>query len=278
MISKIKTGNYFEGCCRYVCADKTRAEILCVNGVRAHNHNLMAMDFNAVKNLRPGKSKAVFHGILSFYPGEQINNTTLTQIAQEYLQELKMTDTQFVVARHKDKAHNHLHIIANLVNLKGESFKENWIGLRAKKIAQKLTKKYNLVPAIKKDMQAINLQKLNKEEQIKYELFEIIHAELERCNHLQELLQNLKQKNIGIQLKEKKRNAENAQETYISGNQIHDGKGKTIEVQGISFRKNDCAFKGSEIDRKFSIRNLQKYFEQKVLKVSQDNDYRGMKR
>jgi hypothetical protein len=37
-------------------------------------------------------------------------------------------------------------------------------------------------------------------------------------------------------------------------------KGQTTELQGISFKIGDYKYKGSDIDRKFSINNLQKFF------------------
>ena len=78
----------------------------------------------------------VFHGILSFYPGEKIQDQIMAEIAKEYLREMKIVDTQFAIVKHIDENHSHLHIIANLVNNKGEAIKDNWIGLKGKKISQ----------------------------------------------------------------------------------------------------------------------------------------------
>ena len=51
-------------------------------------------------------------------------------------------------------------------------------------------------------------------------------------------------------------------------------KGQTNELQGISFKLGDYKYKGSEIDRKFSINNLQKILQQhqsqKLFKSSVD--------
>ena len=74
---------------------------------------------------------------------------------------MKITDTQFAIVKHIDKNHSHLHILANLVNNNGETIKDNWIGLKGKKVAQKLTQKYGLKEAISKDLS------LNKSRSIK---------------------------------------------------------------------------------------------------------------
>ena len=64
---------------------------------------------------------------------------------------------------------------------------------------------------------------------------------LHGCKSLDELKEKLKQENI---------------ET------LYKYKGQTNELQGISFAIGKYKFKGSEIDRKFSIRNLQKIIRQ----------------
>lgn len=72
MISKVIIGKTFYGTCRYVCSDHKRAIVLESDGVRDYNYKLMARDFEMQYAFRPSLSKAVFHGILSFYPGEKL--------------------------------------------------------------------------------------------------------------------------------------------------------------------------------------------------------------
>lgn len=126
-------GKTFYGACRYVCTDQKRAFVLEAEGVRDYDYKLMAKDFELQQAMRPSLSKAVFHGIISLYPGEKIEDKMMAQIAKEYLQEMKITDTQFVIVKHIDKNHQHLHILANLVNNNGETIKDNWIGFRVRK-------------------------------------------------------------------------------------------------------------------------------------------------
>jgi len=91
MISKVITGRTFSGTCRYVCMDQKRAEVLEAEGVRSYNYKLMSADFEMQHALRPSLSKVVFHGILSFYPGEKIENEKMVELAREYLQKLSIT-------------------------------------------------------------------------------------------------------------------------------------------------------------------------------------------
>ena len=241
MISKVITGKTFYGACRYVCMDKKRAVVLETEGVRGYDYKLMAADFEIQQSFRPSLKKAVFHGILSFYPGEKVADNLMAEIAKEYLQEMKIIDTQFAIVKHIDKNHSHLHIIANLVNNKGETIKDNWIGLKGKKIAQKLTQKYGLKEAVSKNLSLINLEALNEKEANRYIIYQAILEHLPTSKNLDDLKDRLVKKNI---------------ET------LYKYKGQTDELQGISFKIGNYKYKGSEIDRNFSVKNLEKTIHQ----------------
>jgi hypothetical protein len=182
-----------------------------------------------------------------------LEDELLARIAREYLEKLNIRDTQYVVTKHTDKNHLHLHIIVNLVNNQGQAIKDSWIGLRGKKAAQALTQQYQLIPAVEKKIAHTNLQALNDEESTRYEIFQAMEAILPRCHDLDNLEALLLKKGIDVQYK------------Y---------KGNTQEIQGISFKKGLYAFKGSSIDRKFSIIGLQKILQQNVLKQEQSRQIR----
>jgi len=247
MISKVIIGKTFSGACRYVCKDQRRAVVLDAEGVRSYDWKLMSEDFERQHSLRPALSKAVFHGILSFYPGEKIMDEKMVKIGREYLQKMNVADTQFSITKHIDKNHFHLHIIANLVNNKGETIKDNWIGLRGKKIAQELTSKYGLKVAISKDLSVTHLEQLNEKEANRYIIYQAILETLSHSKSLNHLVEKLAKKNI---------------ET------LYKYKGQTRELQGISFQIGNFKYKGSEIDRNFSVRNLEKAIYKQELNTS----------
>ncbi|MGN6265820.1 MAG: relaxase/mobilization nuclease domain-containing protein [Ginsengibacter sp.] len=237
MISKVIIGKTFSGACRYVCKDQRRAVVLDAEGVRSYDWKLMSEDFERQHSLRPALHKVVFHGILSFYPGEKIEDEKMIEIAREYLQKMNVADTQFSITKHIDKNHSHLHIFANLVNNKGETIKDNWIGLRGKKIAQELTTKYGLKEAISKDLSVTHLEQLNEKQANRYIIYQAILEMLPQSRSLDNLKEKLAVKNI---------------ET------LYKYKGQTKGLQGISFRIGNFKYKGSEIDRQFSLKNLEK--------------------
>ncbi len=237
MISKICVGHSFYGSVRYICHDLKKAEILAVEGVREHDHKLMIQDFESQHGLRPEKKQACFHGILSFYPGEKPTDNTIVEIAGKYLAGLNIRNTQYTIVKHTDKAHLHVHLIANMVDNDGKSIPDNWIALRAKKQAQKLTQEYKLEQGLSKKLSLTQYQNLREPEQHLYKIYAAVRQNLRISRSLDELEQKLS--SLGIEM-------------------LYKYKGQTNEKQGVSFRLGEYCFKGSQIDRQFSYANLVK--------------------
>lgn len=238
MISKVFSGHSFDGACQYICC-KQGAKVLETAGVRGYHYKQMAADFKFQQGTHPGKKKACFHGILSFYPGERIGDEKMLEIARKYLEEIGIKNTQYAIAKHTDRAHLHLHIIANLIDNNGKVISDSWIGLNGKKIAGQLTEAYGLVPADKKNLELTHFEALNESEANRYKIYEAITSNLPRCRNMKDLEERLKKQKITT---------------------IYKYKGQTKEKQGVSFQIEKNCFKGSKIDRKFSLGNLEKYF------------------
>jgi len=49
-----------------------------------------------------------------------------------------------------------------MVNNNGKAITDSFLGLRGKKVAQQLTKQYNLVPALNKNLEQTNFEALRK--------------------------------------------------------------------------------------------------------------------
>jgi MobA/VirD2-like, nuclease domain len=250
MISKaIKAGSFYHTC-RYVM-QKPGAELLIAEGVRGYDYKLMADDFEIQQQLRPGKRKACFHAILSFYPGENPQDGRVKEIAARYLKELGVTGTQYAIVKHTDRSHLHLHLIANMVNNEGKSITDSWLGLRGKKISQQLTEEYQLIPANRKNLKLTHLEALNEKETEKYRVYMAISENLPKVKTIEELETKLQKQGIEIQYK------------YL---------GQTNQKQGISFSKGVYCFKGSQVDRQFSYNNLQKAMQLQRQNLSQGQE------
>jgi hypothetical protein len=139
-----------------------------------------------------------------------------------------------------------------MVDNNGDSITDSFLGLRGKKIAQKLTHQYQLVPAIGKNLGLTNYEALHPSEANKYKVYEAILKALPQCKTLKDLEKKLQLLGIEMQYK------------Y---------KGQTGEKQGVTFKIGEDIFKGSKVDRQFSLGNLQKALannHQQVLEPKQN--------
>ena len=253
MISKVlPAARSFRSCCQYVCQDRNRAKVLKAEGVRGHDHKKMADDFESQRILRPDKRQAVFHSVLSFYPGEKVPDKKMVVIAEQYLARIGMVNTQYVIAKHTDRDHLHMHVVANRVDNEGRSIDESWLGLRAKKVAQDLTREHGLKAVQTKDLTLTHKESLQPAEAKRYQIYEAIVENLGKSKDLTDLEVRLLKRGIDTQYKYNE---------------------QTQEPEGISFRLGKQCYKGSQIDREFSLSGLERHFEAKRLALEQEQQY-----
>ncbi len=148
-----------------------------------------------------------------------------------------INNTQFAITKHTDRRHMHLHVVANMVNNNGKALSDSFLGLRGKKIAQQLTKEYSLVQALGKNLELTNHEALRTSEANKYKIYKAIMEALPHCKTMQDLEKKLQLQGIGTQYKYRR---------------------QTLEKQGVSFKIGEDCFKGSKVDRQFSLSNLEK--------------------
>lgn len=240
MIGKVITGKSFGGCIRYV-VQKHDAVILDAAGVRMQQVNQTINDFNLQRKYNPNLGKAVGHIALSWSVNDaaKLNDEVMVNLAKEYLQRMKIQDTQYLIVKHRDKDNPHLHIVYNRVSNNGKTISDNFQKQRNVQVAKELTIKHGFYLSPGKER--VNRQQLKGEDKIKYELFDAIKAASKKVKNINELIQVLAKQGITTHLK------------YKSG---------TAEVQGISFSKGEYKFKGSEIDRSLSFAKLSQAIEQ----------------
>lgn len=243
MIAKIpKPGRSFGGVVEYNVLKKD-AELLFADGIRTDHVKHMIADFNMQRKLNPGLGQAVGHIALGFSANDKgrLTNDLMTAIAKDYLQRMKIDNTQVLIVKHQDKAHPHLHIVYNRVNNDGKTIADSFQQYKSIKVTKALTLQHGLF--IASDKKQVNREQLKGADKVKYELYDKIKATSRQVNTMGELKQALAKQGITTQYKLK------------SG---------TLEIQGVSFSKGKYTFKGSEIDRSLSYGNLTKQLQEQA--------------
>lgn len=117
MKAKISKGAGFRGVVNYLL-DKERGEVIGGNMAATTQAGLSA-EFGAVRCQRPDIAKPVWHVSLSLPPGDSLSVEQWREVAADFLHKMDVKDNQFCIVQHKDKAHQHIHIVLNRVTTDG---------------------------------------------------------------------------------------------------------------------------------------------------------------
>jgi hypothetical protein len=240
MIAKIVKGQSFKGVVNYVLDKAKQTQLLTAEGVRLKSKESIIRSFVAQAGLNPRVSKTVGHISLDFsaQDKDKLTNAKMVQIAKEYMTKMGIANTQYIIGRHYDKEHPHIHIIFNRVNNNGKTISDKNDRYRSEKICKELTEKYGLYFAQGKEN--VKVHRLKEPDKTKYEIYDALKTTVQKCRNWNELKKELQKQGITMNFKT---------------------KGNTDEVQGILFEKNGYKFNGSKIDRQFSYSKI--YFQLK---------------
>ena len=235
MIAKIMKGSGFKGVINYILDPKKGTELIDSSGVRTDSINHIVQSFIDQTELNPRVGKVVGHISLSFsvQDSSKLSNEFMVQTARKYMEKMGIEDTQYIIGRHFDKEHPHIHIAFNRIDNNGKTISDRNDRFRSEKICKELTAKYGLYFATGKEQ--VKGYRLKEPDKTKYEIYQALKAEIAQCRNWKSLLAHLKKQDIDVHFK------------Y---------KGNSQEVQGIILEKNGYLFNGSKVDRGFSYSKI----------------------
>ena len=235
MIAKIMKGSGFKGVINYILDPRKGTELIDSSGVRTDRISHIVQSFIDQTELNPRVSKVVEHISLSFsaQDSSKLSNEWMAQIAREYMEKLGIKDTQYIIGRHFDKEHPHVHIAFNRIDNNGKTISDRNDRFKSEKICKELTAKYGLYFTNGKEK--VKEYRLKEPDKTKYEIYQALKTEIARCKDWKNLLAHLKKQDIDARFK------------Y---------KGNSQEVQGIIFEKNGYHFNGSKVNRSFSYSKI----------------------
>ena len=240
MIGKITKGSEFAGCVAYVLRED-KARLLAAEGVSGTPEE-MAVQFELQTLLNEKVKNTVGHISLSFSPedGDRLWNDDrlMVKIAYEYMEQMGIRDTQFIIARHTDRNHPHCHIVFNRVDNNGKTISDKNDRYRNEKVCKVLTEKYGLYMADGKEH--VNTERLRPYDKAKYDIYEALKQELPKATSWEQLREALHKQGIMTEFKYSRTGG---------------------RVEGVKFIKGKHVFSGSKIDRKFSFAYIEKRLE-----------------
>lgn len=117
MIAKAVKGRGFRGALEYDLG-KEQGRVIDTN-MNGSTPRELAAEFGEIRKLRPALGKAVLHVSLSAAPGEHLTDTQWIEIGRRYLQGMGLDRNQYIVTRHTDTDHEHVHLLANRIQFDG---------------------------------------------------------------------------------------------------------------------------------------------------------------
>ncbi|MDF5724919.1 MAG: relaxase/mobilization nuclease domain-containing protein [Rhizonema sp. PD37] len=248
MIGKQIKGTNFYGCLDYVLG-KEGAELIGGNMVGetpaelSQEFQLSVQRHERTRTKKPTR-KVVYHATLSVPAEEALPNNTWCAIAHSYLQGMEFDDNQYILARHTDTEHNHVHIVASRLRLNGSTVSE-WLDYkRSEELIRDLEKKYELTPApssFEKERRSpttgeSRLTKRTGEISTRKTLQDTIDQLTEDNPTMLDLIEQLKNQGIDVRV----------------------SPTPTGEM-GISYQLNGIAFSGTHLGKAYTFKGLRKY-------------------
>ncbi|KAA6320998.1 hypothetical protein EZS27_029299 [termite gut metagenome] len=240
MVAKIVQGRGFRGVVGYVL-DKNKARLLYAEGVRLKDKDSITHSFITQNKMNPKITKPVAHISLNFsmQDKERLTDKVMVGIALEYMQKMGYGNTQYIIARHHDTDHPHVHLVINRIDNDGKRITDKNEKWRSTKLCMELTKKYGLYIASGKEN--VKRERLREPDKTKYEIYDAIKDSISKCRDWKGLSVELKRQGIMTEFR------------Y---------NGDTNKIQGVRFGKNEYTFNGSKIDRTCSYSKIEFQLQQ----------------
>ena len=171
---------------------------------------------------------------------------TLNRLALLFAKQMGLDDHQWVAVTHKDTDNLHIHIIANRISLGGQVYDTTFVGNRAARVVEELSRRHGLTIAneVRSARPHRKAQADPARERTKQQVRNICYA----------LLEKHKRKGLSG-------HSMFLYELHRSGVTIERMKNKQGKVYGLKFTYDGHSFKASEIGREFGYRTLPKQFE-----------------
>ena len=236
MIAQIKSGSQFAGLVNYANdIAKKETVIVASEGVCTSSNESITASFQAQAKMRPGLKKFVGHISLSFAPQDtpRLTDAFMAEIAKEYLRRMGITDTQYVVFRHKDQPHGHVHIVYNRVRNDGSALTGDANFKKSIAVTKALTREYGLT--FGKGKKNVRRERLRGKDAVKYRLYDTIREAMKDCRDWRSLRAALEAKGIRMEIIQK------------AG-----ANGRT----GVVFTYGKMTFSGGQIDRSLTYNRI----------------------
>lgn len=259
MIAKLVKGRGFRGALDYDLKQE-KGRVIDTN-MAGRTPRELAAEFGEIRRLRPKVDKAVLHVSLSAAPGEKLSDAQWREIGQRYLQGMGFKDNQFLITRHTDTDHEHIHILANRITFGGEVVSDSLDYSRQERIVREIERQYQLeqvAPSHEAKRRAYTRGEIEHgirtgQPSTRMQLQSLCDGAAHKCRDFSQYVQRLEA--LGVEL--------------IPVVQLQGAK-----LSGLSYRLDGVVMKGSDLGRGYSPVGLAK----RGIGYEQGRDFEAVRR
>lgn len=130
----------------------------------------MADDIARPSRQRKPVKDPVGHISLDFHPDDKprMTDELMTEVAQDYMRQMGLVNTPYIVVRHFDKAHPHCHIVFSRVDYDGKILTQTTNFKKNERVCKALNLKHRLIQS--KSKLNTDVSKLRGKEKFRYQL------------------------------------------------------------------------------------------------------------
>lgn len=260
MIGKQIKGTNFRGVLNYLHV-KEGARLIGGN-MAGKNPRTLAAEFRLGRELNPNLKRAVYHASLSLPKTESLDDERWRAIASDYLRGMGFEGSQYVIYRHSDRSHDHIHLVACRIRITdGSTVSDSWDYRRSEELIRSLEKQYQLeaVPSSReRETRAPTTGEWRRKERtsqvgVRTRLQTLIDKATQNCPTMPQFIHRLKEQGVDVRV----------------------GYTRALQVKGISYSLEGIAFSGTHLGKAYTFPGLQKY-RGVSYDMSQDEEIRAV--
>ena len=206
------------------------AKVVYRQHLSGENPKEITQEFKVIQSQNHKCKKNTLSFVLSptIEDGRDLKEKELGEITERFVKEMKLQERQAIAFVHQDKSHLHIHLYVNRIGFDGKAYKDNFIGKRSQKAAEKVAKQMNLTTVREVQQEKLNLVK-NVRQEIK-QIHEKVITEM-KPKDFDQYIKHMKQRKVAV---------------IPSIN-------KSNQLQGFRFEYKGHNLKGSEVHRSMSM-------------------------
>lgn len=262
-IANANTGNGFSKAVSYSLQEQKqlqahqRAEVLYMNNVSGTSRDI-GRQMRDIADDRGRVQKPVLHIQINFHPDEKLTKEQATKAVDGVLKEIGISkeNHQYIVVQHKDKPHDHYHIVANRVSMDGSLVSNDRIIERLQVACDKVEQEQGLRHTEGRTVfydpnQEKGFRYATSEEKAKHR--EVVKKTIADKNPKKDAVKKDIQTKVGQVLGDREVTTPEQLKSSLQrkGIDVKFSENKS-GISGVSFRYQGISVKGSQIDAKWN--------------------------